>query len=123
MLPCGCRLFAGIARVLSDRPPKVEKGNGNEGEWKWAVRRRKGDLRGDGFGVDRDLVPGGRAGTWICGSLGFTIVLVAIIFSVIPPGDTSNRTLFLAKVALATIASILLGLILYWRGARSKAEA
>jgi glutamate:GABA antiporter len=69
------------------------------------------------------LVPGGRMGTWVCGSLGFTVVLVAIVFSVIPPGDTSSPTLFLWKVTLTTCASILLGLILYWRGARTKAQA
>jgi amino acid transporter len=66
------------------------------------------------------LVPGGRAGVWICGALGFTIVLVAIFFSVIPPGDTSSRTFFEFKVILATLASILVGLALYWRGARSR---
>jgi len=67
------------------------------------------------------LVPGGRPGVWICGGLGFLIVLVAIFFSVIPPGDTSNKVLFEGKVLLATVGSILLGLVLYWRGARSKA--
>jgi amino acid transporter len=66
------------------------------------------------------LVPGGFAGTWICGSLGFLIVLVAIFFSVIPPGDTSSKTLFEFKVVLATLVSILFGLILYWRGALTK---
>jgi amino acid transporter len=66
------------------------------------------------------LVPGGRAGVWTCGALGFTIVLVAIFFSVIPPGDTSSRTFFEFKVVLTTLASILVGLVLYWRGARSK---
>jgi amino acid transporter len=69
------------------------------------------------------LVPGGSAGTWICGSLGFLIVLVAIFFSIIPPGDTSSRSFFEFKVGLTTLASILLGLILYWRGARTKQAA
>jgi glutamate:GABA antiporter len=67
------------------------------------------------------LVPGGRAGVWICGALGFIVVLVAIFFSVIPPGDTSSRTFFELKVVLATVISILFGLGLYWRGVRSKA--
>ncbi len=69
------------------------------------------------------LVPGGAAGTWVCGSLGFLIVLIAIIFSIIPPGDTSSRSFFLLKVGLTTLAAILIGLALYWRGARSKAQA
>jgi glutamate:GABA antiporter len=69
---------------------------------------------------DAILVPGGRAGIWICGSLGFLVVFVAIFFSIVPPGDTSSRTFFEFKVALTTLAAILLGLILYWRGARTK---
>jgi amino acid transporter len=67
------------------------------------------------------LVPGGQSGVWICGALGFFVVLIAIFFSVIPPGDTSSKTLFEFKVVLTTVAAIALGLILYWRGARSKA--
>ena len=67
------------------------------------------------------LVPGGQAGIWICGGLGFLIVLVAIAFSIIPPGDTSSKTLFEGKVVLTTVVSILIGLALYWRGARAKA--
>jgi glutamate:GABA antiporter len=69
------------------------------------------------------LVPGGQAGLWICGILGFGVVLVAIFFSIIPPGDTASKTLFEGKVVLTTIASILVGLALYWRGARSKRAA
>ena len=66
------------------------------------------------------LVPGGQAGLWICGGLGFAVVLIGILVSLIPPGDTSSRFFFLMKVVLATVGSILLGLVLYWRGARSK---
>jgi glutamate:GABA antiporter len=66
------------------------------------------------------LVPGGKAGTWICGSLGFVVVLVGIAVSLVPPGDSSNKLGFELKLVGGTAASILLGLILYWRGARSK---
>ena len=66
------------------------------------------------------LVPGGRAGTWICGSLGFIVVLIGIAVSLVPPGDSSNKLGFELKLVGGTAASILLGLILYWRGARSK---
>ena len=67
------------------------------------------------------LVPGGQAGLWICGGLGFAVVLLGIVVSIIPPGDTSSRLFFLFKVTLATVGSILLGLVLYWWGARAKA--
>jgi len=67
------------------------------------------------------LVPGGRAGVWICGGLGFVVVLIGIVVSVIPPGDTNSRLLFLSKVSVTTLVSILIGLVLYWRGARAKA--
>lgn len=66
------------------------------------------------------LVPGGRAGIWICGALGFVVILIGILFSLVPPGDASSKWIFELKLAGGTFASILLGLILYWRGARSK---
>ncbi|HTW47857.1 MAG TPA: APC family permease [Acidobacteriaceae bacterium] len=69
------------------------------------------------------LVPGGQAGLWICGTLGFAVVLIAIFFSIIPPGDTSSKALFEGKVVLATVVSIFIGLALYWRGARNKRAA
>jgi amino acid transporter len=66
------------------------------------------------------LVPGGQAGVWVCGLLGFLIVLIAIVFSVIPPGDTTSKTLFEFKVVATTIVFIAIGLALYWRGVRQK---
>src|SRR5215469_1754109 len=66
------------------------------------------------------LVPGGRAGTWICGGLGFAVVLLGIIVSLVPPGDSANKVGFEVKLIGGTAVSILVGLILYWRGARSK---
>ncbi|MGA2217737.1 MAG: amino acid permease, partial [Terracidiphilus sp.] len=70
------------------------------------------------------LVPGGIPGVWICGGLGFLVVLVGILVSLVPPGDSSSKLGFELKLVLGTVASVLLGLVLYWRGARSKrAEA
>jgi glutamate:GABA antiporter len=66
------------------------------------------------------LVPGGMPGVWICGGLGFLIVVVGILVSLVPPGDSSNKLAFELKLVGGTVVSILLGLILYWRGARSK---
>jgi amino acid transporter len=66
------------------------------------------------------LVPGGLAGVWICGSLGFVVVLIGIAVSLIPPGDSLNKLGFEMKLVLGTGVSVLLGLMLYWRGARAK---
>jgi len=66
------------------------------------------------------LVPGGIAGVWISGSLGFIVVLIGIAVSLVPPGDSSNKLGFELKLVAGTAASVLLGLILYWRGARAK---
>ncbi len=66
------------------------------------------------------LVPGGRMGVWICGGLGFLVVLIGIAVSLIPPGDSSSKLGFELKLVIGTLVSILLGLLLYWRGARTK---
>jgi len=69
------------------------------------------------------LVPGGVGGVWFCGGLGFLVVLVGILVSLVPPGDSTNKLGFEMKLVGGTLASILLGLVLYWRGARSKKVA
>ncbi len=66
------------------------------------------------------LVPGGTVGVWIAGSLGFIVVLIGIIVSLVPPGDSSDKLGFELKLVAGTVVSILIGLFLYWRGARSK---
>jgi amino acid transporter len=66
------------------------------------------------------LVPGGLPGVWIAGLLGFIVVLIGIVVSAVPPGDTANQLTFVLKVLGVTAASIAIGLVLYWRGARSK---
>jgi len=66
------------------------------------------------------LVPGDIPGVWICGSLGFIVVLVGILVSLIPPGNSASRLGFFLTLVAWTAASILIGLILYWRGSRSK---
>ena len=69
------------------------------------------------------LIPGGIGGTWICGGLGFAVVLLGIIVSAVPPGESVNKIGFEIKLIGGTVISILLGLVLYWRGARSKSAA
>jgi glutamate:GABA antiporter len=68
------------------------------------------------------LIPGGKPGVWIASGIAFVVTLLSIVVSLFPPGDSSNRTLFLAKVAGSTLAAVGLGLILYFRGVREKSS-
>jgi amino acid transporter len=65
------------------------------------------------------LVPGGKVGVWIAGILGFSVTLLSIIFAMIPP-ETESKWIFEAKLLGATVVTIAIGLVLYWRGARKK---
>jgi glutamate:GABA antiporter len=67
------------------------------------------------------LVPGGKPGVWTAGLLGFSVTLLSIVLAMIPPGGT-NKLIFEAKLVGACIIAIGIGLILYWRGARSKKQ-
>jgi glutamate:GABA antiporter len=69
------------------------------------------------------LIPGGMPGVWLAGGLGFIVVLVGIFVSLVPPGDSSDKLGFELKLVGGTLAAILIGLVLYWRGARSKKVA
>ncbi len=66
------------------------------------------------------LVPGGRLGMWVMGTLGFLVTAVSIAFSLIPSKDVADKGLFVVKVAGGTVFAIGFGLALYWRGARRK---
>jgi amino acid transporter len=66
------------------------------------------------------LVPGGMAGVWLAGGVGFLVVLLGIAVSLVPPGDSANKLGFELKLLAGTAISILIGLALYWRGARAK---
>jgi hypothetical protein len=66
------------------------------------------------------LIPGGKLGVWIASGIAFSATLLSIIVSLFPPGDSSNRALFLIKVVGWTLAAMALGLILYHRGAKTK---
>jgi len=69
------------------------------------------------------LVPGGRAGIWIVGSLGFLICLLAMALSMIPPGETTNTVVFELKLIGGTGLAILIGLALYWRSKRQQQQS
>jgi glutamate:GABA antiporter len=69
-------------------------------------------------------IPGGMPGVWLISSLGFVIVLIGIVVSLVPPGDSADKFGFEMKLVGGTVVAIALGLILYYRGAwTKKAEA
>ena len=68
------------------------------------------------------LIPGGKLGVWIAAGLGFAISLAGIVLSLVPPGETVNKLQFELKLVGGTGFAILLGVVLYWRGARQKAR-
>lgn len=70
------------------------------------------------------LIPGGKLGVYLACALALFVTVLSIVVSVVPPGDSSNRWLFIVKVTGSTVMAIALGLILYFRGLRTKkAEA
>jgi amino acid transporter len=66
------------------------------------------------------LIPGGKPGVWVVSVLGFLIVLIGIVVSLVPPGDTPDKLGFEMRLVGGTLAAIALGLTLYWRGVRQK---
>ncbi len=68
------------------------------------------------------LIPGGKIGVWIAGGLGFVVVAGGIVLSLIPPGEATSKIGFEAKLIGATLVAILIGLALYFRGARQKSS-
>lgn len=67
------------------------------------------------------LIPGGRFGVCLAGTLGFLVVLLGIVLSLIPPGESANKWFFEGKLIGGTGLFVLVGLFLYWRGATRKA--
>ena len=63
--------------------------------------------------------PAEEVGVCLCGGLGFLVVLIGIFLSFVPPGG-SDTVVFEVDLVGGTVGSILLGLFLYWRGARTK---
>jgi amino acid transporter len=69
------------------------------------------------------LVPGGKFGVCLAGVLGLLVVIAGIVFSLIPPGEETNKALFEIKLVGGTAATIAVGLVLYYRGVRQKATS
>ena len=68
------------------------------------------------------LVPGGKFGVCAAGAVGLLVVIAGIVFSLIPPGEETNKALFEIKLVGGTAATIAIGLVLYYRGVRQKAH-
>ena len=66
------------------------------------------------------LIPGGKLGVWILSIVGFLIVLVGIGVSLVPPGESTNKLGFELRLVGGTVLAIVFGLVLYFRGARTK---
>ena len=69
------------------------------------------------------LIPGGRAGVWIAGVLGFVVTLASMAFAAIPPDTATtprSKVLFEINIVWWTAFMIGIGLVLYDRGARKK---
>src|SRR5258708_29040950 len=69
------------------------------------------------------LIPGGKAGLWLSGGLGFLVVLAGIFVSLVPPGDSTNKILFEVELLVGTAGSIFFGFVFYLRGVRNKRMA
>jgi amino acid transporter len=69
------------------------------------------------------LIPGGKIGVWLAGGLGFIVVAGGIALSLIPPGESENKWLFELKLVSGTLVAVLIGLALYYRGAKEKRRA
>jgi hypothetical protein len=61
-------------------------------------------------------------GVWIAGLMGLVVVIGGIVLSLIPPGETTNKWIFEMKLVGGTVASVAIGLALYFRGVRAKAR-
>jgi amino acid transporter len=68
------------------------------------------------------LIPGGKFGVWVTSLLGCAVVVGGIVLSFIPPAEATNKWLFEGKLVGGTAGAFLIGLVLYFRGARAKAR-
>ncbi|MCI0351273.1 MAG: APC family permease [Acidobacteriales bacterium] len=66
------------------------------------------------------LIPGGRAGVWIAGILGFAVTALSIVLACFPTDDVTNTWVYEAKLLGGTVIAVAFGLFLYRRGARQK---
>ena len=68
------------------------------------------------------LIPGGKFGVWIAALLGFAVVTGGIVLSLIPPAEVTQCVALRGEACQRDAWRFLLGLVLYFRGARAKAR-
>jgi amino acid transporter len=66
------------------------------------------------------LIPGGKFGVWLAGTVAMAVTLMAIGLSFVPAADEPRPWLFEIKLIGGTIGGIAIGLILYYRGWNAK---
>ncbi len=64
------------------------------------------------------LIPGGKPGVWIMGTLGFAVTALSIVLSMVPPGEVVSKGLFELKLIGTTAIAVLIGLLLHWWAGR-----
>jgi amino acid transporter len=80
-------------------------------------------LQREPAGPDVTRVPGGRAGAFILGTVGFATTVVTIICSLVPAADEPHKILAVAKVVGLTAVLLAAGIFLYGRGKAKRAES
>jgi amino acid transporter len=74
--------------------------------------------RASGIQVNVTLIPGGPPACWLVGGTGFLITLLALILAMVPPADSTSRTLFAIKVVGGCTTLIAVGVVFYARRRR-----
>jgi amino acid transporter len=69
---------------------------------------------------DAVLIPGGKFGVWLAGSVAMVVTVMAIGLSFVPSSTETNKGLFEVKLIGGTIGFIGIGLVLYYRGWSAK---
>jgi amino acid transporter len=69
-----------------------------------------------GPGVMR--VPGGRFVATVLAAIGFTVTVISIVLSCVPPDEEPDKTLFVVKVVGASLALVGIGVVVYVLGRR-----
>lgn len=65
------------------------------------------------------LIPGGKFGVWVMGTLGFAVTALSIVLSMVPPGDVVSKGIFELKLVGTTTLAILIGFVLHWWAGRN----